>query len=94
VTNADSAIALGGRSSGRIMLRFGAPDPEFASEWKRAVRRLRAPALLEWRHELRCSDDGIGMDAGAVESWFLPSGGDDPYALTRKRAPRRGASSG
>src|SRR5688500_11385714 len=67
VTNADSAIALGGRSAGRIALRFGAPDPEFAGEWKRAMRRLRAPALLVWRHELRCSDDGIGMDAAAVD---------------------------
>jgi hypothetical protein len=130
VTNADSAIALGGRSSGRIVLRFGAPDPEFASQWKRAMRRLRAPALLEWRHELRCSDDGIGMDAAAVdrrlgalgvapdasgqrglfgrglrdvwlaqgggrieglhagrlvESWFFPSGGDDPYAYVHVR---------
>src|SRR4051794_8960759 len=31
------------------------------------MRRLRAPALLEWRHELRCSDDGVGMDAAAVD---------------------------
>jgi hypothetical protein len=130
VTNADSAIALGGRASGRIVLRFGAPNPEFASEWKRAMRRLRAPALLDWRHELRCSDDGVGMDAAAVdrrlgalgvapdasgqrglfgrglrdvwlaqgggrieslhagrlvESWFFPSGGDDPYAYVHVR---------
>jgi hypothetical protein len=130
VTNADSAIALGGRQSGRIVLRFGAPDPDFAREWKRAMRRLRAPALLDWRHELRCSDDGIGMDAAAVdrrlgalgvapdangqrglfgrglrdvwlaqgggrieglhgrrvvESWFFPSGGDDPYAYVHVR---------
>jgi hypothetical protein len=130
VTNADSAIALGGRPSGRIVLRFGPPDPGFASEWKRAMRRLRAPALLEWRHELRCSDDGVGMDAASVdrrlgalgvmpdasgqrglfgrglrdvwlaqgggriegvregrlvESWFFPSGGDDPYAYVHVR---------
>ncbi len=130
VTNADSAIALGGRPSGRIVLRFGPPDPGFASEWKRAMRRLRAPALLEWLHELRCSDDGVGMDAAAVdrrlgalgvlpdasgqrglfgrglrdvwlahgggriegvrdgrlvESWFFPSGGDDPYAYVHVR---------
>jgi hypothetical protein len=130
VTNADSAIALGGRPSGRIMLRFGPPDPSFATAWKRAMRRLRAPALLDWRHELRCSDDGIGMDAEAVdrrlgalgvapdasgqrglfgrglrdvwlaqgggrieglhrgrvvESWFFPSGGDDPYAYVHVR---------
>ena len=67
VTNADSAIALGGRPSGRIVLRFGPPEPGFAAEWKRAMRRLRAPALLDWRHELRCSDDGVGMDAAAVD---------------------------
>jgi hypothetical protein len=130
VTNADSAIAMTGRGSGRIVLHFSAPDPDFASEWKRAMRRLRAPALLEWRHELRCSDDGVGMDAAAVdrrlgalgltpdasgqrglfgrglrdvwlaqgggrleavkggrfvESWFFPSGGDDPYAFVHVR---------
>jgi hypothetical protein len=67
VTNADSAIALGGRPMGRIVLRFGAPDAAFAGEWKRAMRRLRAPALLDWRYELRCSDDGVGMDAAAVD---------------------------
>ena len=94
------------------------------------MRRLRAPALLDWRHELRCSDDGVGMDAAAVdrrlgalgvlpdasgqrglfgrglrdvwlaqgggriegvrdgrrvESWFFPSGGDDPYAYVHVR---------
>src|SRR3954468_21874143 len=130
VTNADSAIALGGRPMGRIVLRFGAPDAAFAGEWKRAMRRLRAPALLDWRYELRCSDDGVGMDAAAVdrrlgalgvlpdttgqrglfgrglrdvwlaqgggrlegvhdgrrvESWFFPSGGDDPYAYVHVR---------
>ena len=130
VTNADAAIAAGGRPSGRIVLRFGPPDPDFAAEWKRAMRRLRAPALLEWRHELRCSDDGVGMDAAAVDrrlgalgvtpdagrqrglfgrglrdvwlaqgggriegvhdgrlvdSWFFPSGGDDPYAYVHVR---------
>jgi len=130
VTNADAAIAAGGRASGRIVLRFGAPVPDFAAEWKRAMRRLRAPALLEWRHELRCSDNGVGMDAAAVdrrlgalgvtpdargqrglfgrglrdvwlaqgggriegvhegrvvESWFFPSGGDDPYAYVHIR---------
>src|SRR3954451_23526443 len=130
VTNADSAIALGARPTGRIVLRFGSPDPAFTTEWKRAMRRLRAPAVLDWRHELCCSDDGIGMDAAtvdrrlgalgalpdaggqrglfgrglrdvwlaqgggrlesvrdgrAVESWFFPSGGDDPYAYVHVR---------
>ena len=139
VTNADSAIALGGRGSGRIVLRFGAPDPVFAAEWKQAMRRLRAPALLEWRHELRCTDDGVGMDAESVdrrlgalgalpdgagqrglfgrglrdvwlaqgggriesvragrrvESWFFPSGGDEPYAYVHVREEATSDSSG
>src|SRR3954454_10642128 len=66
VTNADAAIALGGRPAGRIVLRFGSPDPGFTAEWKRAMRRLRGPAVLDWWPELCCSDDGIGMDAAAV----------------------------
>ena len=67
VTNADSAIAVAGRPRGRIVLRFGAPDAGFATEWRRAMRRLRAPALTDWRHELRCTDDGVGMDAAGVD---------------------------
>ena len=139
VTNADSAIAVGGRASGRIVLRFGPPDAGFAAEWRRAMRRLRAPAVLEWRHELRCSDDGVGMDAAAVdrrlgalgvlpdaggqrglfgrglrdvwlaqgggrlesvrdgrlvESWFFPSGGDDPYAYVHVRDEPAGGPPG
>jgi hypothetical protein len=74
VTNADSAIAVAGRGSGRIVLSFGSPDPSVASDWKRAMRRLRAPALLEWRHELRCSDDGVGMDAAAVDRRLVALG--------------------
>jgi hypothetical protein len=130
VTNADSAIAIAGRGRGRIALSFGAPEPQFAAEWKRAMRKLRAPALLDWRHEVRCADDGVGMDAATVdrrlgslgmapdadgqrglfgrglrdvwlaqgggrleavkdgrlvESWFFPSGGDDPYAFVHVR---------
>ena len=129
VTNADAAIA-GRGGSGRITLSVGGPDPAFVADWKRAMRRLRAPALLEWRHELRCADDGAGMDAAMVdrrlgalgvtpdtkgqrglfgrglrdvwlaqgggrlegvhsgrrvESWFFPSGGDDPYAYVHVR---------
>jgi hypothetical protein len=137
VTNADSAIAMGGRPSGRIVLRFGAPDAGFTAEWRRAMRRLRAPALLDWRYELGCSDDGVGMDAAAVdrrlgalgvmpdasgqrglfgrglrdvwlaqgggriegvhagrlvESWFFPSGGDDPYAYVHVRDEQASAA--
>ena len=138
VTNADSAIAVRG-GPGRIELRFGPPAPDFAVQWRRTMRRLRAPALLSWRHELRCSDDGVGMDAetvdrrlGAlgvapdasgqrgligrglrdvwlaqgggriegvrdgrlVESWFFPSGDDDPYAYLHVRDEEAGADSG
>ena len=136
VTNADAAIAATGRDSGRIELSFGPPDPEFLASWKATMRRLRAPALVDWRHEIRCADDGVGMDAAgvdarlgalgaapdhtgqrglfgrglrdvwlaqgagriegvrggrAVESWFFPSGGDEPYAYAHVRdEPARG----
>jgi hypothetical protein len=130
VTNADAAIAARGGPAGRIVLRFGEPDPAFAADWRRTMRRLKSPALLQWRHELRCTDDGVGMDAATVdrrlgalgvtpdtrgqrglfgrglrdvwlaqgggrlqglrdghlvESWFFPSGGDDPYAYVHVR---------
>ena len=102
VTNADAAIALGGRSAGRIVLRFGPPDPAFVAGWKRAMRQLRAPALLDWRHELRCADDGVGMDAAAVDRRLgalgvLPDAGGqrglfgrglrDVWARAGRRAP-------
>lgn len=125
VTNADAAIAGANRRTGRIYLRFGSPDPGFVGSWKREMRSLRVPALLDWRHEVVCTDDGEGVDAEtvdarlgalgvvpetasqrglfgrglrdvwlaqgggriqgirdgrAVESWFFPTGGDDPYA--------------
>src|SRR5215203_7182289 len=60
VTNADAAIAAADRARGRIHLRFGPPDPLFAQRWKREVRRLRVPALAEWKHEIVCFDDGEG----------------------------------
>ena len=130
VTNADSAIALGGRPAGRIVLALRPARPRVRGGLERAMRQLRAPALLDWRHELRCADDGVGMDAAAVdrrlgalgvlpdaggqrglfgrglrdvwlaqgggrlegvrdgrrvESWFFPSGGDDPYAYLHVR---------
>ncbi len=130
VTNADAAIAACGRQSGRIVLVVGAPDPEFLAAWRARLRPLRSPALLSWRHELRCTDDGEGVDAGviderlgalgvappkrgqrglfgrglrdvwlaqgagriegirdgrAVESWFFPAPGDDPYAYIHVR---------
>jgi hypothetical protein len=130
VTNADAAIAAAGRRHARIHLRFGAPDPDFVRTWKRELRGLRVPALLDWRHEVVCTDDGEGVDAAtvdarlgalgvvpetvgqrglfgrglrdvwlaqgggriqgirggrAVESWFFPADGDEPYTYVHVR---------
>jgi hypothetical protein len=130
VTNADAAISASGRTWGRIVLAFGAPDPGFVQSWGERLRPLRSPALLSWRHELRCTDDGEGVDAKlvdqrlgalgvappkrgqrglfgrglrdvwlaqgagriegirggrAVESWFFPAPGDDPFAFVHVR---------
>lgn len=130
VTNADAAIEASGRSHGCIRLAFGEPDPSFARAWREQTHRLRVPALRTWAHELRCSDDGVGVDAAtidarlgalgvapdsigqrglfgrglrdvwmaqgagriegvrggrAVESWFFPARGDDPYAFAHVR---------
>ena len=130
VTNADAAIAASGRSQGRIVLAIVAPDPEFLSAWRARMRRVGSPALVSWRHELRCTDDGEGVDADsvdqrlgalgveppqagqrglfgrglrdvwlaqgagriegvrggrAVESWFFPAPGDEPYAFVHVR---------
>src|SRR5712691_6012084 len=67
VTNADAAIAAAGRRRGRIHLRFGPPAPDFLRTWKTELRRLRVPALVDWRHEVVCTDDGEGLDAAAVD---------------------------
>ena len=130
VTNADAAIAASGRTSGRIVLQVDAPDAEFLAAWRGQMRALRSPALLSWKHELRCTDDGEGIDADvidnrlgalgveppragqrglfgrglrdvwlaqgagriegvrsgrAVESWFFPAPGDEPYAFVHVR---------
>ena len=67
VTNADAAIAATGRERGRIELRFGAPDEAFARAWREQMRALRVPALTSWRFEIRCGDDGVGVDAATVD---------------------------
>ena len=67
VTNADAAIAAAERRRGRIHLCFGSPDPEFLRAWRRELRRLGVPALLDWRHEVVCTDDGEGVDAAIVD---------------------------
>jgi hypothetical protein len=66
ITNADAAIAAGGRSGGNIQLSFSAPDPEFLSLWEARMRQLGVPALRSWRFEVSCRDDGIGVNASAV----------------------------
>lgn len=131
VTNADAAIADAGLDRGRIELRFRAPDPAVLERWRAQMRALRVPALLDWRFEVSCSDDGVGVNAAvvdrrlgalgelpehdgrqrglfgrglrdvwlahgggriegvrdgrAVESWFFPAAGDDPYAYLHVR---------
>jgi hypothetical protein len=126
VTNADAAIAAAGHETGRITLEIAPPDPAFLSTWSAQMRALGSPALRSWLHELRCTDDGEGVDADvidrrlgalgvepptagqrglfgrglrdvwmaqgagriegvrtgrAVESWFFPAPGDEPYAF-------------
>jgi len=67
VTNSDAAIEAAGRPHGRVRLSFGSPDPEFLRTWRDQTRRLRVPALRSWTTELRCTDDGIGVDAETVD---------------------------
>lgn len=140
VTNADAAIAASARKHGRIELCFGSPDASFTTAWRAQMRALQVPALSGWRFEVRCSDDGVGIDAAtvdrrlgvlgelpeghggrglfgrglrdvwlaqgagriegvhdgrAVESWFFPASGDDPYAYIHVRdEPAEGMESG
>src|SRR4051795_9439489 len=83
VTNADAAIAASGRPVGKIMLAVVAPDPEFLRLWRARMRALRSPALLSWRHELRCSDDGEGVDTAGIDSRLGALGVEPPRAGQR-----------
>jgi len=67
VTNADAAIAAGGRQNGRIHLRFGRSDPEFVRVWRRSLRSLGVPIVFDWRSEVSCTDDGEGVDSDVVD---------------------------
>jgi hypothetical protein len=78
VTNADAAIAAAGRESGTIALALLAPDPEFLALWRARMRSLRSPALLSWRHELRCTDDGEGVDADVIDARLGALGVEPP----------------
>ena len=83
VTNADAAIAASGRPSGKIMLAVAAPDPEFLQLWRARMGSLRSPALLSWRHELRCTDDGEGVDTAVIDSRLGALGVEPPRAGQR-----------
>jgi hypothetical protein len=83
VTNADAAIAASGRPSGRIMLQVAAPDPQFLVLWRARMHQLRSPALPSWRHELRCTDDGEGVDATLIDARLGALGVEPPGAGQR-----------
>jgi hypothetical protein len=83
VTNADAAIAASGRASGRIALSVAVSDPEFLGLWRARMRQLGSPALLSWRHELRCTDDGEGVDAELIDRRLGALGVEPPRAGQR-----------
>src|SRR6059058_5361412 len=83
VTNADAAIAASGRPSGRILLTVDAPDPAFLALWRARMRTLRSPALLSWKHELRCTDDGEGVDSELIDRRLGALGVEPPRAGQR-----------
>lgn len=83
VTNADAAIAASGRPSGRIVLTVAAPEAEFVTAWRARMRSLRSPALLSWKHELRCTDDGEGVDADMIDRRLGALGVEPPRAGQR-----------
>lgn len=78
VTNADAAIAASGRASGRILLELAAPEADFLARWRAQMYRLGSPALVSWRYELRCTDDGEGVDADLIDSRLGALGVEPP----------------
>ena len=68
VTNSDAAIAASGRARGRIELFVGPPDPEMGERWRRESQALGLPVARRWRAEVRCADDGIGVNAEQVDA--------------------------
>jgi hypothetical protein len=92
VTNADAAIAASGRSRGRIEVRFGTPDPAFLAAWRAQMRALRVPALRSWRFEVSCADDGIGVNAAAVDRRLgaLPEQGGQRKIVRALCRPKQG----
>ncbi len=83
VTNADAAVAASGRARGRIVLELATPEKQFLDLWRAQMRRLRSPALVSWRHELRCTDDGEGVDAELVDMRLGALGVSPPQAGQR-----------
>ncbi len=83
VTNADAAIAAGGRASGQISLQLAEPDLTFLEVWRTRMRALGSPALSTWRHELRCTDDGEGVDAAVIDGRLGTLGVAPPRAGQR-----------
>ncbi len=47
------------------------------------MRSLRSPALLSWVHELRCTDDGEGVDADVIDRRLGALGVEPPTAGQR-----------
>jgi hypothetical protein len=67
-------FAASGRPTGGMVLAVGVPHPEFIAAWRAWLRPLRSPALFGSRHELRCTDDGEGVDADLIDQAFGGAG--------------------
>src|SRR4051812_32773008 len=83
VTDADAGVAAAGRPSGRSLLAVAAPDADSLERWRARMRALRPPALLPWRHELRGSDEGEGVDTALIDGRVGALGVEPPRAGQR-----------